>query len=259
MAATPKVVILAGGRGSRLAEETDLKPKPMVEIGGRPILWHIMKIYSHYGFNEFIICVGYKGYLIKEFFANYYMHVSDVTFNLTKNETVVHRSEAEPWTVTVIDTGLETMTGGRLRRIRDHLGNDDFFLTYGDGVADVNVPAILDVHRSNKRLTTMTAVRAPGRFGALQIDDDRVTAFVEKPPGDGSWINGGFMMMNPRVLDLIADDSTALELDTLSNLAGLGELNVHLHHGFWQAMDTLRDRRVLEELWASGRAPWKVW
>jgi glucose-1-phosphate cytidylyltransferase len=257
--ASPKVVILAGGRGTRLAEETDTKPKPMVEVGGRPLLWHIMNIYSHCGFREFIICVGYKGYLIKEYFANYLMHVSDVTFRLGSNETVIHRSRAEPWTVTVLDTGLETMTGGRLRRIRSYLGEDEFLLTYGDGVSDVNVGAVLDAHRRHKRMATITAVRPPGRFGALQIDNERVTAFVEKPPGDGGWINGGFMVMNPSVVDWIEDDATALEVGTLAKLSERGELSVHCHHGFWHAVDTIRDVRALEEMWASGRAPWKIW
>jgi len=259
VASNPTVVILAGGRGSRLAEETDLRPKPLVEIGERPIIWHIMKIFSHYGFNDFVICVGYKGYLIKEYFANYYLHMSDVTFDLRNNKTTFSGVSAEPWNVTIVDTGVDTATGGRLKRIRHHIADGDFLLTYGDGVGDIDVAAVLDLHRKRGRLATVTAVRPPGRFGALELDCNDVTGFFEKTPGDGNWINGGFFAMNAAVLDYIADDSTALELDPLSRLARNGQLSAYLHNGFWQGMDTLRDRRQLEELWASGTAPWKIW
>ncbi len=259
MAPLPKVVILAGGLGSRLAEETDTKPKPMVEIGGRPIIWHIMKIFSHYGFNDFIICAGYKGYMIKEYFANYHMHLSDATFDLENNKTIVHNAKAEPWKVTVVDTGSETMTGGRLLRVRQYLGENDFFLTYGDGLADLNINALLAHHHRAGRLATITAVTPPGRFGALNLVGDHVTNFFEKPSDDSGWINGGFFVMRQDVLNHISDDTTVLELAPLSTLAQGGELTAFVHHGFWHAMDTLRDRRQLEQLWASGRAPWKVW
>jgi glucose-1-phosphate cytidylyltransferase len=259
MIAAPKVVILAGGRGSRLAEETDTKPKPMVEIGDYPIIWHIMKIYSHFGFNEFIICAGYKGYLIKEYFANYRIHMSDATFDLEKHETIFHSAKAEPWKVTVVDTGAETMTGGRILRVRQYLGEADFMLTYGDGLANVDIRAILDAHRKANRLATVTAVRSPSRFGALELAGDRVKGFFEKLPGHGSWINGGFFVMNHGIFDHIADDATVLEHEPLSKLASNGQLTAYVHDGYWQAMDTLRDRRQLEELWASGRAPWKIW
>jgi glucose-1-phosphate cytidylyltransferase len=254
-----KVVILAGGLGTRLAEETETKPKPMVEIGGRPIIWHIMKIYSHFGLNDFIICIGYKGYMLKEYFANYFLHMSDVTFDMRRNATEVHRAAAEPWRVTLVDTGAETMTGGRLLRVREYLGGDDFCLTYGDGVADVDLTRLLDHHARGGRHATVTAVRPPGRFGAMQLVDERVASFREKPRGDGGWINGGFFVMRPAVLDYIAGDQTSLENEPLSGLAQDGQLTAYCHDGFWQAMDTLRDRRQLEELWASGRAPWKLW
>ena len=254
-----KVVILAGGLGTRLSEETETKPKPMVEIGGRPIIWHIMKLYSHFGLNEFIICIGYKGYVIKEYFSNYFLHMSDVTLDLRSNSTEVHRANAEPWRITLIDTGADTMTGGRLLRVRDYLCDDEFCLTYGDGVSDVNIAALIDHHQKSGRLATVTAVRPPGRFGAMEIDTDSVRSFREKPLGDGNWINGGFFVMSRRVLDYIADDATSLEDEPLTNLARDGHLGAFRHSGFWQAMDTLRDRRQLEAEWASGHARWKLW
>jgi glucose-1-phosphate cytidylyltransferase len=254
-----QAVILAGGLGTRLSEETDTKPKPMVEIGGSPILWHILKIYSHFGVNEFIVCAGYKGYVIKEYFANYFLHSADVTFDLGRNSVEFHRAKAEPWRVTIVDTGTATSTGGRLLRVREHLGADDFCLTYGDGVAAIDLAALLALHRDSGRLATVTAVRPPGRFGAIGIEGNRVIDFSEKPPGDGGLINAGFFVMKPGVFDYIAGDATVLEQEPLSNLARDGQLSAYVHDGYWQAMDTLRDRRHLEELWASGRAPWKLW
>lgn len=255
-----KAVILAGGFGTRISEETHLKPKPMVEIGGRPILWHIMKIYSAHGVNEFVICCGYKGYVIKEYFANYFLHMSDVTIDMENNDMQVHEKYADPWKVTLVDTGEETMTGGRLRRVSQYLRNEEAFcFTYGDGVADVDVSRQLEQHRRDGRWATITAVQPPGRYGALQMEDGRVTGFTEKPRGDGGLINGGFFVLSPRCLELIDDDATSWESRPLATLAEMGQLGAFEHYGFWQAMDTLRDRNLLEELWESGRAPWKVW
>lgn len=255
-----KVAILAGGLGTRLSEETDLKPKPMVTIGGKPILWHIMKTYSHFGFNEFIICLGYKGYVIKEYFANYFLHMSDVTFDLVNNGMEIHQNYVEPWKVTLVDTGANTMTGGRVKRIQPYIGNSPFMLTYGDGVSDVDVPALLDFHRRSGKLCTVTAVQPSGRFGALELDDvGSVSSFQEKPAGDGAWINGGFFVMQPEVFNYIEGDATILERDPLENLTRDGQLVAYQHHGFWQPMDTLRDRTQLEGLWNGGQAPWKVW
>jgi glucose-1-phosphate cytidylyltransferase len=253
-----KAVILAGGFGSRLSEETALRPKPMVEIGGKPILWHIMKIYAAHGINEFVICLGYKGYLIKEYFANYQLHTSDVTFDLERGTVEVHRSETDPWQVTLVDTGDSTMTGGRLGRVMPHL-EDDFCLTYGDGVADIDIGALIAFHRAQGALCTVTAVQPPGRFGALEIDDDRVTSFEEKPRGDGGWMNGGFFVCSPGVGAYIDGDATVWEQEPLRRLAREGQLMSYRHTGFWHAMDTLRDRTTLEELWQSGHAPWRTW
>jgi glucose-1-phosphate cytidylyltransferase len=252
-------VILAGGLGTRLAERTESVPKPMVEIGGRPIIWHIMKIYSAAGINDFIICTGYRGYVIKEYFSNYYMHMSDVTFDLARNKVKIHKAKAEPWRVTLVDTGMETMTGGRLLRVRDYIGDQDFCLTYGDGVADIDVTASIAHHRKAGRLATITAVRPSGRFGAIQMKGDRVLRFREKPPGDGGWINGGFFVMSPGVFDYLRDDTTMLEIEPLAQLARENQLTAYVHDRFWQPMDTLRDLRQLEEMWATGRAPWKIW
>lgn len=255
-----KAVILAGGLGTRISEETSVKPKPMIEIGGRPILWHIMKIYSHHGIREFVICCGYKGYVIKEYFANYFLHMSDVTFDMVHNRMDVHHQNAEPWRVTLIDTGDETMTGGRIKRIAPYVqGEDAFCLTYGDGVSDVDLSAVLSFHRQKGVKATITAVLPPGRFGALDIFDDKVQSFKEKPKGDGALINGGFFVLSPEVLDLIDGDQTIWEREPLEELAHEGQLVAYQHDGFWQPMDTLRDKVHLEELWASGQAPWKVW
>ncbi|MBH9576399.1 glucose-1-phosphate cytidylyltransferase [Inhella proteolytica] len=255
-----KAVILAGGLGSRLSEETTLRPKPMVEIGGRPMLWHIMKLYSHHGVNDFIICCGYKGYVIKEYFANYFLHMSDVTFDMRSNRMDVHQHRAEPWTVTLVDTGEDSMTGGRLRRVARYLQNDEAFcFTYGDGVGDVDISATIDYHRQHGKLATLTATTPPGRFGALELREGRVASFREKPQGDGAVINGGFFVLSPKVIDLIEADHTIWEQEPLQRLAAQGELMAHEHKGFWLPMDTLRDKQQLEELWASGRAPWKVW
>jgi glucose-1-phosphate cytidylyltransferase len=254
-----KAVILAGGLGTRLSEETHLKPKPMVEIGGRPILWHIMKLYSHYGINEFIICAGYKGYIIKEYFANYFLHMSDVTFNLQQNSMEVHKKRSEPWKVTIVDTGETTMTGGRLLRVRDYIGDKTFCFTYGDGVGDVNISETIDCHKSAGRKATMTAVQPPGRYGALRTENNLVTSFQEKPDGDGAWINGGFFVLEPAVFDYIAEDGTAWEGAPLQVLAEERELSVCRHRGFWRPMDTLRDKNELEALWGFGKAPWKLW
>lgn len=256
-----KVVILAGGLGTRISEETHLKPKPMIEIGGKPILWHIMKIYSAHGVNDFIICCGYKGYLIKEYFANYFLHMSDVTFDMKNNHMEVHQRYADPWRVTLIDTGEETMTGGRLRRVASYLqGEDVFCFTYGDGVSDVNISELVAFHKAQKTLATLTAVYPPGKFGALDIYlGNRVNSFREKPKGDGGMINGGFFVLSPEVIELIEDDKTIWERQPLETLAENGQLSAYQHHGFWQPMDTLRDRMYLEELWSSGKAPWKVW
>ncbi len=254
-----KAVILAGGRGTRLSEESHLKPKPMVEIGGRPILWHIMKIYSHYGIRDFIICLGYKGYVIKEYFANYFLHMSDVTFDMEKNGMEVHCRHVEPWRVTLVDTGEATQTGGRVRRVAGYIGRETFCLTYGDGVSDVDVSALVAFHRLHGRKATITAIRPPGRFGAIDVDGTSVTSFREKPAGDGCWINGGFFVLEPAVMDLIDGDETIWEGAPLAQLAARGDLQAYQHAGFWQPMDTLRDKTQLETLWAGGHAPWKVW
>ncbi|MGE0333394.1 MAG: glucose-1-phosphate cytidylyltransferase [Ramlibacter sp.] len=254
-----KLVILAGGLGTRISEETTLKPKPMVEIGGRPILWHIMKMYASHGIDDFVFCLGYKGYVIKEFFANYFLHTSDVTFDLANNSMDVHQRNAEPWRVTLVDTGESTMTGGRLRRVARYLGDDDFCFTYGDGVADVDITALVRFHRAHGKLATLTAVQPPGRFGVLDLNGSEVRGFQEKPRGDGAWVNGGFFVLSPKVVDLIAGDDSIWEREPLESLAGQGQLEAYQHHGFWQPMDTLRDRVLLEELWATGRAPWKSW
>ena len=253
-----KAVILAGGVGSRLSEETTIRPKPMLEVGGKPILWHIMKIYSHYGVNDFIVCLGYKGYVIKEYFANYFLHMSDVTINLRNNAVTVHQNLSEPWTVTLVDTGDETQTGGRLGRIRQHI-DSTFCFTYGDGLGDVNVRELLTFHREQGRHATVTAVQPGGRFGIIDFDQEKITGFQEKPPGDGSWINGGFFVLEPAVFDLIQADSTVWEREPLEQLARTAQLSAFKHTGFWQPMDTLRDKLHLEALWASGRAPWRVW
>ena len=254
-----KVVILAGGFGSRLAEETEVKPKPMVEIGGKPILWHIMKIYSSYGINEFIICLGYKGYIIKEYFNNYGLHMADVTIDLRAGTTQIHKNYSEPWRVTLVDTGDKTMTGGRLRRVRKYLNDEDFCFTYGDGLSSVDISALIDFHRRNGRLATVTAVMPPGRFGSIEITEGRVLNFIEKPRGDGSWINGGFFVLKPEAIDMIEDDDTIWEDQPLRRLVEQQQLAAYVHDGFWQAMDTLRDKYQLEALWASVSPPWKVW
>lgn len=255
-----KAVILAGGLGTRLSEETHLKPKPMVEIGGRPILWHIMKLYSHHGVNEFVICCGYRGYVIKEYFANYFLHMSDVTFDIRENRMEVHERKSEPWRVTLVDTGEDTMTGGRLKRVAEHVrGEDAFYFTYGDGLCDADLAAELAFHRQHGKLATVLAVRPPGRYGALQIKGTTVHGFSEKPRGDGGRINGGFFVLSPKCIDLIEGDSTSFEGDPLVRLAKAGQLEAFDHDGFWQAMDTLRDRNQLEALWDSRDAPWKKW
>ena len=255
-----KAVILAGGLGTRISEETHLKPKPMIEIGGKPILWHIMKHYSAYGIREFIVCCGYKGYVIKEYFANYFLHVSDVTFDMATNEMKVHQHKAEPWQVTLVDTGEETLTGGRLKRVANYLEGDDVFcFTYGDGLSDVDVAGQIAFHRSHGRLATVTAVQPPGRYGALKLQDRSVAGFVEKPEGDGGWINGGFFVLSSPCLEYIKGDMSAWESETLPAIAAAGQLMAFEHRGFWYAMDTLRDKILLEELWASRRAPWKAW
>jgi glucose-1-phosphate cytidylyltransferase len=253
-----QVVILAGGLGTRISEESALRPKPMIEVGGRPILWHIMKIYSAHGFTDFIICCGYKGYVIKEYFANYFLHMSDVTIDLGKNAIEVHSRKAEPWRVTLVDTGEQTQTGGRLKRVASYL-TGDFCMTYGDGVGSVDIPALVAFHKSHGKLATMTATQPPGRFGSLQIEGDAITSFLEKPTGDGGWINGGFFVLNPKALDYVDGDDVIWERAPLERLARAGELKAHFHSGFWQPMDTLRDKNLLEDLWQSGKAPWKVW
>lgn len=255
-----KAVILAGGLGTRLSEETHLRPKPLVEIGGRPILWHILKIYSSHGVNNFIICCGYKGYLIKEYFSNYFLHMSDVTFDMAENNIIIHERNVEPWKVTLVDTGEQTLTGGRLGRVAQYLrGEPDFCFTYGDGLADIDIAAEISFHRSHGRLATVAAVRPPGRYGALQIDGSRVSAFVEKPKGDGGLINGGFFVLSQGVLDLVQKDDISWEGAPLTELAARGELMAFPHDGFWQPMDTLRDKNHLESLWSSGHAPWRIW
>lgn len=255
-----KAVILAGGLGTRISEESMLRPKPMVEIGGKPILWHIMKLYSAHGVSDFIICLGYRGYMIKEYFANYFLHMSDVTFDMSSNQMQVHHVSAEPWRVTLIDTGQSTMTGGRLKRVVDYIkGEDDFCFTYGDGLANVNITAQIEFHRNHGKMVTITAVMPPGRYGSLDIEGCKVSGFIEKPKGDGGWINGGFFILSPRVLDYIDGDSTSWEVGPLETLAKQNELRAFQHNGFWQPMDTLRDKNQLEELWNSEHAPWKIW
>ena len=254
-----KAVILAGGLGTRIGEETSLRPKPMIEIGGKPILWHILKILSCYGITEFIICLGYKGYLIKEYFANYFLHMSDVTFDMANNKMEVHQNSAEPWRVTLVDTGENTMTGGRLKRVKDYLGNEPFCFTYGDGVSDIDISRLVAFHLEQRTLATVTAVQPPGRFGSLDLSHQKVISFQEKPKGDGGWISGGFFILSPRVVDYIAGDQTVWEREPMETLAREGQLAAYLHRGFWYAMDTLRDKIHLENLWQSGKAPWKIW
>lgn len=254
-----KAVILAGGFGTRLSEETEVRPKPMVEVGGKPILWHIMKIYQSYGIDEFIICLGYKGYAIKEYFSNYFMHMSDVTIDFSTGERIIHDNYSEPWKVTLVETGDHSMTGGRLRRVRKYIGDEDFCFTYGDGVADIDVKALLEFHKSHGKLATMTATQPPGRFGSIDILGGAVKHFQEKPQGDGGWINGGFFVLNPRVIDYIDGDGCVWENEPLRQLVADNQLAAFQHRGFWQCMDTLRDKHSLEKLWQSGKAPWKVW
>lgn len=255
-----KAVILAGGLGTRISEDTSSRPKPMIEIGGRPILWHIMKTYSHHGINDFIICCGYKGYVIKEYFSNYFLHMSDITFDMSKNNIEVHQRYAEPWKITLVDTGEETMTGGRLKRVADYIKDEeDFCLTYGDGVGDVNITELIAFHKEQNVKATLTATLPPGRFGALDLSGNKVNSFVEKPQGDGAMINGGFFVLSPKVLDYITGDKTIWEHEPLKRLAKEGELAAFKHHGFWQPMDTLREKVHLEELWQADKAPWKVW
>jgi glucose-1-phosphate cytidylyltransferase len=253
-----KAVILAGGLGTRISEESISRPKPMIEIGGKPILWHILKIYSSHGINNFVICCGYKGYFIKEYFANYFLHMSDVTIDMSHNSIEVHQKKAEPWKITLIDTGENTQTGGRLKRVADYL-DSDFCMTYGDGVGSVDISASIQFHRQHGKLATMTAVQPPGRFGALDIDGTSVKSFTEKPQGDGGWINGGFFVLNPKVLELVSSDAIVWEKEPLEALASQSQLESFFHSGFWRPMDTLRDKTILEELWASGKAPWKTW
>ena len=255
-----KAVILAGGLGTRLSEETSTRPKPMVEIGGKPMLWHIMKIYSHHGIDDFVVCCGYKGYVIKEYFANYFLHMSDVTFDMSKNSMEVHQRNAEPWRVTLVDTGEDTMTGGRLKRVSDYVKDEEAFcFTYGDGVGDVNITELIAFHKAQNVTATLTGTIPPGRFGALDFSGSKVNSFMEKPKGDGAMINGGFFVLSPDVIDYIEGDSTTWEREPLERLAQEGNLAAYQHHGFWQPMDTLRDKIHLEELWQSGKAPWKVW
>lgn len=255
-----KVVILAGGLGTRISEESHLKPKPMIEIGGKPILWHIMKIYSHYGFNDFIICLGYKSYTIKEYFAHYFLHESDVTFDFRNNDRpIIHHAYAEPWRVTLVDTGLMTMTGGRLKRVKEYLNNETFMFTYGDGVSNVNINDLVNYHQKHGKLVTVTATQPSGRFGALNLNGNEVLNFHEKPLGDGSWVNSGFFVMEPEVLDYIEGDETTFEKEPLENIALAGQLRAYKHTGFWQPMDTMRDNKLLETLWLQNEAPWKVW
>jgi glucose-1-phosphate cytidylyltransferase len=255
-----KAVILAGGFGTRISEETHLKPKPMIEIGGKPILWHIMKMYSAHGVNEFVVCCGYKGYVIKEYFANYFLHMSDVTFDMTTNDMKVHQNSAEPWKVTLVDTGDNSMTGGRLKRVAEHLAKDEAFcFTYGDGLADVDITALIAFHKQHGKLATVTAVEPAGRYGAIVADGNTVKAFMEKPKGESGWINGGFFVLSPQVIDYIAGDHSSWENDALTKLAAGGHLEAYRHRGFWQAMDTLREKNLLEDLWQSGKAPWKHW
>jgi glucose-1-phosphate cytidylyltransferase len=255
-----KAVILAGGLGTRISEETHLKPKPMIEVGGRPILWHLMKIYSSHDINDFVICCGYKGYVIKEYFANYFLHMSDVTFDMKNNKMEVHQGNAEPWKVTLVDTGEDTLTGGRLKRVKDYLIDEEAFcFTYGDGLADIDVSELVNFHKNQGKLATVTAVQPPGRYGALDIKNHQVAQFIEKPKGDGGWINGGFFVLSPKCIDYIENDQSSWEGSPLVTLAKQGELAAYEHSGFWQPMDTLREKNLLEDLWASGKAPWKAW
>ena len=254
-----KVVLLAGGFGSRLSEETAVKPKPMVEIGGKPILWHIMKIYSHYGINEFVICCGYKGYMIKEYFANYFLHMSDVTFDIMNNKMEVHKKSAEPWNVTLIDTGLSTMTGGRLKRAKQYVGDSTFCFTYGDGLSDVNITDLIKFHKEKKKIATVTAVQQRGRFGNIEMENELVKHFKEKPLGDGSWVNGGFFVLEPQIFDYLEDDNTVWEREPLEKLSINNQLSAYKHTGFWHAMDTVRDKVELEEMWKTRKAMWKKW
>jgi glucose-1-phosphate cytidylyltransferase len=254
-----RAVILAGGFGTRISEESHLKPKPMVDIGGKPILWHIMKIYSSHGINDFILCLGYKGYVIKEYFANYFLHMSDVTFDMAGNKMEVHQNSAEPWKVTLVDTGENTMTGGRLKRVKQYLGNEAFCMTYGDGVADVDIAKLIAFHKRQGKLATLTAVQPPGRFGTINMDNQEIVSFEEKPQGSHSWINGGYFVLDPQVIDYIEGDHTVWEKDTMECLAREGKLAAFLHTGFWHCMDNLRDKNYLDEVWNSGHVPWKVW
>lgn len=254
-----KAVILAGGFGTRISEESHLRPKPMIEIGGKPILWHIMKIYSYYGIHDFVICLGYKGYVIKEYFANYFLHTSDVTFDMRNNNMEVHEKHAEPWRVTLVDTGDNSMTGGRLRRVRDYLDDQTFCFTYGDGVTNLNILETIKAHQESGKVATVTAIQPPGRYGALDIQGTNVKSFQEKPAGDGAWINGGFFVLEPNIFDYLHSDDDAFEGSPLIELARAGELNAYQHNGFWQAMDTLRDKNQLESMWKSGNPPWKLW
>ncbi len=254
-----KAVILAGGYGTRISEETTLRPKPMIEIGGKPILWHIMKIYSAYGINEFIICLGYKGYVIKEYFANYFLHMSNVTIDFSDNNMKVHENKCDPWKVSLIDTGLDTMTGGRIKRIQPFIGNEDFCLTYGDGVADINIKELISKHKQEKRYASVTAVQRPGRFGSISFKDNNVKSFTEKPIGDGGWINGGFFVLSPKIFSYIKDDQSIWEKEPMENLAKDNQMSAYFHKGYWQAMDTLREKQTLETLWQSGKAPWKIY
>ncbi|HET7233280.1 MAG TPA: glucose-1-phosphate cytidylyltransferase [Longimicrobium sp.] len=254
-----KAVILAGGLGTRLSEETNVRPKPMVEIGGRPILWHVMKIYASHGINDFVICCGYKGYMIKEYFANYYLHMCDVTYDMVDNRMEVHQNNAEPWRVTLVDTGDATMTGGRIKRVSRYVGDETFCMTYGDGVGDVDITAAIDLHQKQGTLATVTTVQPPGRFGSLNLSEGRITGFQEKPQGDGGWISGGFFVLHPSVLGYIEGDDTVWEREPMERLAAEGNLSAYIHKGFWHPMDTLRDKVLLEDLWTTGRAPWKVW
>ncbi len=256
---TVKAVILAGGLGTRISEESHLRPKPMIEIGGKPILWHIMKSYSRFGINDFIICLGYKGYVIKEYFANYFLHTSDVTFDMSRNQMEVHSRKTEPWTVTLVDTGDATNTGGRLKRVQSYVGDSTFCLTYGDGVSDVPIDQLIEHHRANRRTATVTAIQPPGRYGALELDGPMVNRFQEKPAGDGAWINGGFFVLEPAVFEYVEGDHSSFEAESLQKLARDNQLSAFQHRGFWQAMDTLREKNLLEDLWKSGRAPWKTW
>lgn len=254
-----KAVILAGGLGTRISEESHLKPKPMIEIGGKPILWHIMKMFSHHGINDFVICLGYKGYMIKEYFANYFLHTSDVTLDIANNKMEVHQRNAEPWKVTLIDTGDDTMTGGRLKRIAEHVDDEEFCMTYGDGVGNVNIAELIEFHKQQNTLATLTAIQLPGRFGALNLEQHKIKSFQEKPQGDGTWINGGFFVLSKKVFSYIEGDHITWEREPMERLANEGQMSAFMHEGFWQSMDTLRDKTQLEALWQAGEAPWKVW